>query len=211
MRPAPEPRAALAAAAASRPETPFLFFRDARGHFGWWSWRRALAFTRGEAAVDPAVVGEAAAGGWLASVVGLGAAEAGRAATLLEQLSAPPGREIWLTAGGLSRDVDRIAALAAIAGGWAVVLDAGSRIEPQTFAWARPTLLAGEAAELADLLAGFAALAPRRRTAAWRRRHLARLRAVLIGAEAGAGDALAARLLELGSTARRLSIAPARW
>lgn len=211
MRPAPEPRAALAAAAARRPETPFLFFRDARGHFAWWSWRRALAISRGEATVDPAAGGEAAAADWLATVVGLGGAEAGRAAALLERLSAPPGREIWLTAGGLSRDVDRLAALAAVAGGWAVVLDTGPRIEPQMLAWARPTLLAGEAAELADLLAGFAALAPRRRPAAWRRRHLARLRALLIDAEAGAGDALGARLLELGSTARPLSIPPARW
>lgn len=212
MRPALDPRAALAGEAARHPETPFLFYRDARGHFGWWSWRRALAFSRGEATVDPAAAGEVGAGDWLTSVLGLGGADTTRAAALLELLAEmPPQREIWLTAGNLSRDVDRITALAAVAGGWAVVLDAGPRIEPQTLVWARPTLLAGETAELADLLAGFAALAPRRRPAAWRRRRLARLRAVLIDADADAGEALTPRLVELGSAARTLSIPPARW
>ena len=33
--------AALRRRAVESPEEPFLFFRDERGHVGWWSWARA--------------------------------------------------------------------------------------------------------------------------------------------------------------------------
>jgi hypothetical protein len=202
---------ALAARAAAAPAAPFLFFRGPRGTFTWWSWARARAesVAPGESGAEE---GDApAARDYLRRLISLAGADADVGVELLAEMPAPPERPIWLTTGGLARPVDRSTAAAALAGGWAIVLEPGGEIHPETFAWARPTVVAGAAAELEALLASFAALAPRGwRHDRWLARRSARLRALVVGVGEPVAE-LAARVDEIRAPAVVLSIRGGGW
>lgn len=197
-------RAALAGRAAASPEAPFLFYRGPTGEFVHWSWDRCLKEATAQA--PGADEGDsAAARDYLRRLLGLDAASAAAGAALRSALPAFPERPIWLTCGRLERPHERTVASAALADGWAIVLEPGEAVAATTFAWARPTVAAGTAAELVALLDGIAALAPRRRGAAWVRRRLARLRAALTPAEDDP-ESVERRLRELGAPSIVLSI-----
>jgi hypothetical protein len=199
--------AALRRRAVDSPEEPFLFYRDERGHVAWWSWARA-ARELDEAAAGRLTPGVAS--DWLARLAGAGAPEVAAAQRLLERLGAGPERDVWLSWRPLEADAERTLALAAVAGGWAVLREPADPLPAATFAWARPTLIAAPGPELDRLADDFAALAPRLLGARWRRRRLARLRAVLV--EGGGGeDARGARWRALGGRPRILSLAPDGW
>jgi hypothetical protein len=204
------PEEALAARAAETPEAPFLFFRGPRGSFVWWSWARARAESAAVGGGESDEGGAPGAREYLAGLLGLGPADAAPGAALLAALPPLPERPIWLTCGGLERPVERATAAAALAGGWAVVLEPGPAIHAATFAWARPTVLAGSTAELAELFSGFEALAPRWRRRAWLTRRTARLRALVVGAGED-GETLGARARALGAPAAVLSIPRSGW
>lgn len=200
--------------AVNSPEEPFLFFRDQRGHVSWWSWARAAReLEPGGAAAAPEVAPEVVpevVRDWLARLARAEAHQVAAAQRLLERLGAGPERDVWLSWRPLEADAERTLALAAVAGGWAVLREPADPLPAATFAWARPTLIAAPGPELDRLADDFAALAPRLLGARWRRRRLARLRAVLV--EGGGGeDARGARWRALGGRPRILSLAPGGW
>jgi len=204
-----DPVAALAAHAARDPESPFLFFRDARGHFAWWSWAETAAALRDGA--EPSAAGAAQAIAYVRAALAPAARDAALAAAeLLTALGAGDRRDIWLTRGDLASPGGRALALAALAGGWAVVHEPAAAIHPATFLWARPTIVGGAAAELDELMAGCSAQAPRWRREAWLAKRLRRLRAVVVAAGEDPRR-LAARLAALGATARVLSNPSVGW
>jgi hypothetical protein len=203
----------LAARADAGPEDPFLFFRDARGHFRWWSFERS----RREAAKPAAPNGspELEAGSavpreLLAALLATDAAAAGRARALLERLGPAPGRDVWISWRPLSEAAEPILALAGLLGGWAILREPADPLPPSTFAWARPTLLAGRGAELETLLEGFEAMAPRPFRARWLRRRVARLRALVCDTPEAAAR-LAARIDRLGGHAEVVTWPDAEW
>lgn len=207
--PALDPSAALARHAARAPELPFLFFRDPRGHFAWWSWARARAALDGGGSA-PLPAGEALALDFLRAATAPSEDDRAAAAALLAELGEGSERDVWLTRGDLAAPGERALAAAALAAGWAVVHEPGDAIHPATFLWARPTIASGTAAELARLLDGCAAEAPRWRRQAWLAKRLRRLRAMVV---AGGGEpaAIGARLATLGVRPRLLSNPPAGW
>jgi hypothetical protein len=199
----------LAARAAADPETPFLFFRGARGQVTWWSWKRCLAETSSVPAAeeDPSfAVPRAFLKAMLEEEVALAVPEAPPG-----ELGAP--RPIWLSAAPLDRPAERRLARLAAEEGWAVFREPGLPIHPDTFLWARPTLLAGEVAELEALLDGVLARAPRW-PAGWRRiwlaRRMRRLCALLVP-PGRATDGLTARLRRAGAAARVLPFPGGGW
>jgi hypothetical protein len=190
------------------PEDPFLFFRNERGHFHWWSWARAareLEAPAGAETAAPLVAREL-----LERLVEGGEGEERLARALLAALGPAPERDIWISWRPLAAAPERVAALTALFGGWALLREPAERLPPSTFAWARPTLLAGDAAEIVALLDGFEAIAPRPFRGRWLRRRLARLRAVVVDGEAGTVE-LGKRLADLGSTARVLPFPGPGW
>lgn len=194
----------LAAHAEATPEAPFLFFRGPRGHFVWWSWRDAnevLTPAEDRLEVD---AGATAAAEFLRALVAIEGTERSAAKRLLAAVPVRP-RQIWLTTGALDRFADRVVAVAALAGGWAVVHEPGEEIHPATFAWARPTIVGGGEDELLALLTGLEALAPRWRPRAWTARRLTRL-AALVVERGGDRTAIESRLRSLGGAAAVLSI-----
>jgi hypothetical protein len=194
------------------PEEPFLFFRGGRGHFAWWSWERAAreleATDASTGAPGPAALD--APRRWLARLAGAGASEVAAARALLERLGPGPQRDVWLSWRALDAGGERALALAALAGGWAVLREPADPLPASTFAWARPTVVCASAAELDRLADDFAAASPRFLAARWRRRRLARLRALLFEAGADA-PARAARWRELGARPLVLSFPSDGW
>jgi hypothetical protein len=133
------------------------------------------------------------------------------AADLLAELGRGAIRDVWIASGPADDRFERVLAHAALAGGWAVLREPALPVPAATLLWARPTLIAGRAAELAELLAAAAAEAPRWGARRWLRRRLARLRALVVPAAAGAASAdlperLAERLEELGLDARLVRV-----
>ena len=197
--------AALQRRVGSTPEDPFVFFRGERFHFRWWSYARAAREL--ESAVpgaDPAAPPEGnGARELLVALASAGAAEARLASELVARLGPGPERDVWISSRRLELAPERIAALAALADGWAVVREPCEPLPAETFAWARPTIVVGGGREVAALLAAFEALAPRPFRERWLRRRLARLRAVVIddGEPGPAGERLAA----LGAEPRLLA------
>ncbi len=196
------------------PEDPFLFFRTERGHFHWWSWSRTareLDSPVGAEATAPLVAREL-----LDRLTEVGEGEERLARALLAELGPAPERDIWISWRPLSAAPERVLALAALLGGWALLREPGEMLPPSTFAWARPTVLAGEADELATLLAGFESIAPRPFRGRWLRRRSARLRAVVVDGDGKssspiAPDAINERLASLGSKARILPFPGPGW
>ena len=203
-------RAALERRAGESPEDPFLFFRGERGHFRWWSFARAAACLAGAPEARAERPGEAEAASFLIAAGEL--ADPGRAAALAAALGSPSGgRDIWISHRPPAASPDATLALWAAQSGAALLREPGARLHPELFAWARPTLLSAPAPDLESLLADFAALAPRLGGARWRRRRLARLRALLVETE-GARE-LPARLAALGApgAARVLPFPRSGW
>lgn len=204
----PEPPPAIAPArdalrrhAGATPEEPFVFYRGERFHFRWWSYARA------ERELEPATaVAKAEARApreMLAALAGADAAEQRLAATLGERLGRGAERDVWISWRPLELAPERIAALAALEGGWAIVrepLGPAASLPAETFAWARPTILVGGGAEVAALLDAFRRLAPRTFRERWLRRRLARLRAVTV--DDGVVEPVRERLVALGAEAR---------
>lgn len=191
-------RAALERRAGQAPEDPFLFFRGERGHFRWWSLARAAACLAGAPSGGGARPGEEEAEGFLrrADELGSAAPAAGVAAALGPALA---GRDIWISHRPLGASPDADLALWAAESGAAILREPGERLHPGLFGWARPTILSSPGGALEALLAGFGDLAPRFGAGRWRRRRLARLRAVLV--EAGEVAPVRARLVALGAPA----------
>ncbi len=190
-------RAALERRAAATPEDPFLFYRGASGHFRWWSFARAAACLSGAPEAGAAGAGEAEAAAFLAAAEG---AEPALASALADRLgAAAPERDIWISYRPPTLAAELALALFCARTGAAILREPGERLHPELFAWARPTLLSDEALALSHLIDGFAALAPRFGGGRWRRRRLARLRAVVV--EDAGGRPLRPRLAELGAGA----------
>jgi hypothetical protein len=185
-----------------RGDEPFLVARGDRGHFRWVSFRRATDLCEGAA---PARLEETEA------IALLRAVELSDFSTLeieaLERRVGTQGRErdVWIShRQPLHAGDARLAAWAAETGA-VIVREPSPRLHPALFAWARPTIVAGAPAELEALLDGFAAEAPRLGAGRWRRRRLARLRAVLVAADGeGAARSLEARLAALGAGSARV-------
>jgi hypothetical protein len=196
--------AALERLAEAAPEDPWAFFRGERGQFRWWSHSRAWRESAAAAAESQATAGSAVPRELLARLAAGTEAEAAAAHRLLEVLGPPPQREVWISWRRLDAGAEGVLLLASQLAGWAVVREPGEALHPQVFAWARPTLLAGSGAELAALLDGFAAAAPRPLRGRWLRRRLARLRAVIVD-DGSDPAALARRVGELGGEARGIA------
>lgn len=201
-------QAALERWAQGSPEAPFLFFRGERGHFRWWSFAAALAeldrtsTTRTSADTEPR-----------AFLLGLEALRSAPSEQLGRQLGAPRrGRDIWISTRAVDVTCEAQLALWAAHTGAAIVREPGERLHPELLAWARPTLVSAPAAELDGLFGGLESISPRLWAKRWRRRRLARLRALLVE---GPGEtlALARRMAALGAP-EDLSLLPfpgARW
>lgn len=199
-------REALAGQAARNPEDPFLFFRDPRGPFAWWSWRHAAAVADGE---DPGPRGAVPEALLLAALAPVAAAESRLAELLAAKLATAGEREIWLSSAPLEERAERIAARAALIGGWAVVREPGERLHPETVLWARPTLIVDAAPALLELAAAIDRRAPRLGRARWLRRRLGRLRHLLV--TAGDPDPVGAAFAALGAPGRVLPFPPDGW
>jgi len=125
----------------------------------------------------------------------------------------PDGRPIWMTRGELSGQgsgLNATVGLAALAGGWAVVVEPGERLHPETFLWARPSVVAEPGARLVELIEGITALAPRWRREPWLRRRLARL-TLIVTSEPEAQSEVGELWRRSGSSARVLCIPPDGW
>ncbi len=194
----------LAQQAAAAPEEPWAFYRGERGQFRWWSRARAIEAMRAGADARPGGVGEAAAQELVARLAAAGPSELAAARALTAALGPGPERDVWISWRPLAAEFETVLLVAAQLGGWAIVREPSPTLHPLTFAWARPTLLAGPCDELLALFDGFAAAAPRTLPQRWMRRRLARLRALIpLGDEAGAA-AVEDRVTELGGRARRI-------
>ena len=209
-----DPRASLAALAASEPEQPgLIYFDEHQARWRWHPWRWLEEAVReaeggggsaGDAEPRPAraAVEDAGAPGWpsvegLVAALALPARERGGApaAATLPPLPTGPGRTIALLA------ADPVAAepaafLAwALAGGAVLVVPAAPELLAWSIAWTRPTHLALAADELPELREGLLLLEKPRAL----RRRLRRLRHVVVwGAGAGPDAAEAAAWAELG-------------
>ncbi len=200
--------AALERWARERGEDPLLFYRDARGHFRWWSALRArqefasLGLPAGEnpreqraAASDPHA---SIPGTFLRSLAGPSAAAAPldlslRAAAVAEAVGLPPvgtPRDIWISWRPLTWPPERAVAAWALAAGAAIVLEPAPDLPPWLVAWARPTVLTGDAETHLRWIDGVAREAPRLLAGRWLRQRFSRLRTILVEASGEEGAAL---------------------
>jgi hypothetical protein len=183
-------RSALAELARTQPEAPFLFYRNARGHFRWWSYSTASTFLdegepRAETLSVKGVVVEREAvellGGYLRLAIGDGAESPATAEIPGPEPGAP--RDVWISWRSLT-DPDALAlARWAILSGTAILVEPGPALHPELFAWARPTVVSGTVEELGALADQVEALAPRFLRRRWLRQRGERLRLVLVEGE----------------------------
>ncbi len=171
---------------------PFLFYRNARGQFRWWSFSMAAAFCEAGGVGDEklsvkGVVVEREAvevlGGFL------------RAAVSGVQPGAPipdpgpeVGRDVWISWRPLSDPRELALARWAILSGAVILVEPGSGLHPELFAWVRPTLISGSVAELLGLAGQLESLAPRFFRQRWFRQRAERLRLLLVEGEPAAGE-----------------------
>jgi hypothetical protein len=179
--------AALAHAARAEPEAPFLFYRNARGHFRW------LSFSQAEGLLDPGglrVEKPSGKGGVVeqeaVELLGdfLRAAIRGDAGAVVAlDLPGPASgadRDVWISWRALS-DPDELAlARWAIGSGAAILLEPGRTLHPEVFAWARPTVVSGSVDDLCSLADQVESLAPRFLRRRWLRQRASRLRLMLV-------------------------------
>jgi len=141
-------------------------------------------------------------------------APAESAEALLGAVGSAPRRPIWMTRAGsappTTAAMTAIGGLAAVAGGWAVLVEPGEGLHPETFLWARPSLLVDSAAILSELAGAVERLAPRFRRERWLSRRLRRL-AWIATDDPSACRELERRWGEAGAAPRVLSIPLAGW
>ena len=210
MEPAAESsaRSELEARAASTPEAPFLFFREPRGHFGWWSWARCR---RESLSASPAGPTETIPRELLEALAGASEEDRRRGEALAAAAGPGRRRDVWLSARPLDRPAELALACAALAGGWAVVRDPGEGVPASTFAWARPTLASGSPPELDELTERLGAMAPRWGARRWLSRRLRRLRLVWVEGDDADPGPWRERFASLGAEARVVCFPPGRW
>jgi len=199
--------AALARAARAQPEAPFLFYRNAKGHFRWVSFSQAAALLEssgpgGEKLLVKGVVVEREAvelvGGFLRAAIA-GDAVAGDFLDLPRPWSGA-GRDVWISWRALS-DIEELAITRwAIVNGAAILLEPGPALHPELFAWARPTVVSGSVDELLTLADQIESLAPRFLRRRWLRQRGARLRLILVSGRPTGQD-----LARVGARWRALS------
>lgn len=187
--------AVLARAAAAHAEVPFLFYRNARGHFRWWSYSMAAAFLEGGGARtaelperSPRVEREAAEllGGFLQALTGKELDPAGGEEVL--QAPAASERDIWIAWRPLGLPEERALARRAVGAGAAILVEPAAALHPELVAWARPTMISASAAELCELADGLAVLAPRFLRRRWWRQRAVRLRLLIVSGDVGSDD-----------------------
>jgi hypothetical protein len=197
---------ALAALARARPEAPFLFCRNARGQFRWWSYSTAFTFVgrgrpgAGELSAKGIVVEPEAVellDGFLRAAIGEDS-DSTEAAQIPDPEPRAP-RDVWISWRSLTDPAEAAIARWAIVSGAAILVEPGPALHPELFAWARPTVLSGEAEELFLLADRVEALAPRFLRRRWLRQRGARLRLVLV-----AGTSAPETLRQLGERWRYL-------
>lgn len=187
--------AALALAARAQPEAPFLFYRNAKGHFRWWSFALAAAFLEaggvGEEKLSvTGVVVEREAVGLLGGFLRAALGESSDAFGAADIPGPGPGlgRDVWISWRPLSHPQELALARWAILSGAAILVEPGPSLHPELFAWARPTKVSGSVAELLALADGVATLAPRFLRRRWLRQRGDRLRLLLVEGDPAAGD-----------------------
>ncbi len=195
----PEPPDELAAALArwarEQPEAPFLFYRNARGHFRWWSFATISVFlevrglTLEELSVRGVVVEREAVellGGFLLAALGDGSDALGVA-----DIPGPEpriGRDVWISWRPLSDPAELSLARWALVAGAAILVEPGRSLHPELFAWARPTIVSGSVAELLNLAGQLESLAPRFFRPRWFRHRGERLRLLVVEGEPAEGE-----------------------
>lgn len=190
---------ALRGWASAQPEAPFLFYRNARGQFRWWSFATVASFVASSTASEGSgwtAVGEPKRlpGGLpvereAVHLLGdfLAGALAPPDAAVCPPLRAASSsssreRDVWISWRPLSDPEERGLAQWAVIAGAAVLVEPSPALHPELVAWVRPTLLAATAGELSELADGLEALAPRWLRRRWFRQRGERLRRLLVGA-----------------------------
>jgi len=178
---------ALAGLAKAQPEAPFLFYRNSRGHFRWWSYATASVFLDGaglgeEKPSARGVVVEREAVELLGEFLRLALGEDSHPPGVAELAGPEPGapRDIWISWRALTTPDEQALARWAILTGAAILVEPGPALHPELFAWARPTVVSGTVEELGLLAAQVEALAPRFLRRRWLRQRGERLRLVLV-------------------------------
>ena len=193
----PEPPSGELAAALSRwareqPEAPFLFYRNSRGHFRWWSFATVAVFLEqgglgGERLSVKGVVVEREAVDLLGGF--LRAARRGSGSVAVLPATEPGAtRDIWISWRPLDHPAELALAQWAIVAGAAILVEPGANLHPELFAWARPTIVSGSVEQLLELAARLESLAPRFFRRRWFRQRGERLRLLLVDGDAGAAE-----------------------
>ena len=183
---------AIAHAARAQPEAPFLFYRNAKGHFRWWSFAQAAAFLDAggwgeeELSVKGVVVEREAVellGGFLKAA----ASGSGQVAEMSDR---GPGavRDIWISWRSLAEPAELALARWAVLAGAAILVEPSPSLHPELVAWTRPTVVSGSAAELLALADGLEAVAPRFLRRRWFRQRAQRLRLLVVSGQVVAAD-----------------------
>lgn len=185
---------------ATSPEAPFLFYRNSRGHFRWWSFSTFCALLkqggRGDEKLSVKGVGvEREAVELLGGFLRAARTGSGGAAVLPDP---EPGaaRDVWISWRPLDHPAEFALAQWAIGAGAAILVEPGACLHPELFAWARPTIVSGSVDELLELAARLPSLAPRFLRRRWFRQRAERLRLLLV---------------EGGAPAEELSRVAERW
>jgi hypothetical protein len=209
------PAQAIERRSRERGPEPAVFFPSPRGagHWAWWSFAELASRLRAPVSLPAAASGDGApAAEELAAGVAARLADesaTGRALAVLDALIAPGGRRDILVARRPWADPFEAGLLLwAVARGHALVLEPVRAAWVPTLAWARPTLLALAAAEIAPLGAALESLAPRWGRGRWLAARGARLRTVLIEGEGGDPAAGGLRDWAPGAAIQRLARPP---
>ncbi len=92
-------------------------------------------------------------------------------------------RDVWISWRPLTHLAELALARWAVVSGAAILVEPGPRLHPELFAWARPTVVSGSAAELLALADELERLAPRLFRRRWWRQRGERLRFLLVEGE----------------------------
>ncbi|MFN7940065.1 MAG: hypothetical protein U0X73_00580 [Thermoanaerobaculia bacterium] len=209
------PAEAIERRSRERGPEPAVFFPSPRGagHWGWWSFAELAARLRAPVSLPAVPSGDGApaveelAAGVAARLAEPSAARGALAA--LDDLIAPGARrEILVARRPWSHPFEAGLLTWAVARGHALVLEPVPAAWIPTLAWARPTLLALAAGEIAPLTAALRSLAPRWGRGRWLAARGARLRNVLIEGEIGERVAEPLREWAPGAAIHRLARPP---
>jgi hypothetical protein len=185
--------AALTRLARAQPEAPFLFYRNCRGHFRWWSFATVSAFLEQGGLGDekPSVKGvvvEREAVELLGGFLRAARRHSEGSAAVLPDSTPGAARDVWISWRSLDHPAELALAQWAIVAGAAILVEPGACLHPELFAWARPTIVSGSVEELLELAAKLSSLAPRFLRRRWLRQRSERLRLMLVEGGAGAEE-----------------------